>query len=453
MKTKTKKSMKKILSIALCLALVMSCAPILSFNVSAEEIVITEGETLTVNGVDSVTLKFVPESDGEYVLESDSSTDPYVSLYNSEMVFIVGADDYEGGYDFRLVHTYTAGEVYYFVLSDYDSGDDEEDGIISYSVTLTKSHEHQGGEVTCKGQKCDICGEYYGEADSTKHQGGTATCRGQQCELCYTYYGEIDENNHDLSDYATCQGQYCNLCDKYIKGEVDLNNHLWENGACVCGAVCGDHIWNDGYCDICGSEHEHQEYDDDGKCTVCGYQYYSVVVINGTTKDYYRELYEAVGIAPEGSIIKLIGYCCTWGDSIYFNNSVTLDLNGQNIDCVSSENLIFNANVIIEDSVGTGCCQYVDLEFNTLCTINGGTFTGYLGFNAEGTTAEDYLGENKNFYSLGEVCTTEPIDASQATSLSDVKVASNGGCAMKKGSVFIAVALKPLSLTAKTIMK
>ena len=433
MKTKTKKSMKKILSIALCFALVMSCAPILSFNVSAEEIVITEGETLTVNGVDSVTLKFVPESDGEYVLESDSSTDPYVSLYNSEMVFIVGADDYEGGYDFRLVHTYTAGEVYYFVLGDYDSGDDEEDGIISYSVTLTKSHEHQGGEVTCKGQKCDICGEYYGEADSTKHQGGTATCRGQQCELCYTYYGEIDENNHDLSGYATCQGEYCYICDNYIKGEVDLNNHLWENGACVCGAVCGDHIWNDGYCDICGSEHEHQEYDDEGKCTVCGYQYYSVVVINGTTKDYYRELYEAVGIAPEGSIIKLIGYCCTWGDSIYFNNSVTLDLNGQNIDCVSSENLIFNANVIIEDSVGTGCCQYVDLEFNTLCTINGGTFTGYLGFNAEGTTAEDYLGENKNFYSLGEVCTTEPIDASQVTSLSDVKVASNGGCSYEKG--------------------
>ena len=408
MKPKKSENIRKALSIVLCLAFIISYIPVLSFNAGATDIIITEGETLTVNGVDSVTLKFVPESDGEYVLESDSSTDPYVSLYNSEMVFIVGADDYEGGYDFRLVHTYTAGEVYYFVLGDYDSGD-EEDGIISYSVTLTKSHEHQGGEVTCKGQKCDICGEYYGEVDSTKHQGGTATCRGQQCELCYTYYGEIDENNHDLSGYATCQGEYCYICDNYIKGEVDLNNHLWENGACVCGAVCGDHIWNDGYCDICGSEHEHQTYDDDGKCTVCGYQYYNLVVIDGSQKSYYTDISNAVYNAPEGSVIKLLDECYTWGDSLYFEKSVVLDLNGQIIGCVSSENLVFNASVTINDSVGRGTFEYIDLEFNTICTINGGNFNSYLSFNAEGTTAEDYLGNNKNFYSLGEVCATEPV--------------------------------------------
>ncbi len=249
------KTIRKILSIALCLALVLSYVPIFSFSVSAEETVITDGQTLSVNGSGSVTLKFIPESNGEYTLKSVSSTDPYVTLYDDEMGYITEEDDCDFGLDFCLTYSYTAGEVYYFVLGDHDNT------IVNYSVILTKAHEHQGGEVTCKGKKCSVCGDYYGESDSTKRQGGTATCKGQRCELCYAYYGEIDENNHDLSGYATCQGEYCYLCYEYIKGDVDLNNHLWENSACVCGAVCVDHIWNDGYCDICGSEHEHQVYD------------------------------------------------------------------------------------------------------------------------------------------------------------------------------------------------
>jgi len=420
------KTIRKILSIALCLALVLSCVPILSFNAGAAEIVITVGETLSVDGIDSVTLKFIPESDGEYTLSSDSSTDPYVTLYDSQMNHISGADD-ANGLDFCLTHSLAAGEVYYFVLCDYHSTN------INYSVTLTKTHDHQGGEATCKGKACDICGEYYGAGDSTKHQGGTATCLGKLCEFCDNYYGEADENNHDLSGYATCQGEYCYTCDNYIKGEVDTDNHLWDNSSCVCGAVCENHIWEDGYCNICEAEHEHEEYGDDGKCVVCGYQYYNLVVIDGSQKSYYTDISDAVYNAPEGSTIKLIGDCCTWADSVYFEKSIILDLNGYAIDCVSSEDLVFNANVTIEDSVGTGECVYIELVFNTLCTINGGSFTGYLGFNAEGTTAEDYLGENKNFYSLGEFCPTEPIDASQATSLTNVRVASSGGCNYENG--------------------
>ncbi len=426
MKTKTNRTLRKILSIALCLALVMSCAPILSFSVSAEEIVITEGQSLAVYGDISVTLKFIPESDGEYTLKSDSGSDPYVNLYDADMEHLIGADDTDFGLDFVLTYTYTAGEVYYFVLSDYE-------GTIDYYVLLTKAHEHQGGEATCRGKVCTICGEYYGEADLTKHQGGTPTCRGQQCELCYTYYGEIDEDNHEIVAPPTCQGEYCHLCDEYIIGEVDPDNHVWDNGTCICGAVCEEHIWENGSCSICLADHDHQEFDDDGKCTVCGYQYYSVVVIQDTAKEYYCDLYEAVDNAPEGSTIKLIDNCGTWGDDIYFEKSVTLDLNGRMIDCVSSENLVFNANVTIEDSVGTGVCEYIDLEFNTLCTINGGRFNSYLSFNAEGTTAEDYLGENKYFYSLGEVCATEPVDASEATNLTYVKVASSSGCDYENG--------------------
>ncbi len=427
MKTTRSENLRKALSIVVCLAFIISYIPILSFNAGATDIIITAGETLSVNSSGSVTLKFIPESDGEYTLKSDSSIDPYVTLYDGEMEHITYEDDSDLGLDFCLTYSYTAGEVYYFVLGVYG------DTNVNYSVTLTKAHEHQGGEVTCKGKKCTVCGDYYGEADSTKHTGGKPTCIGQECELCYTYYGEVDGNNHNLSGYATCQGEYCNLCEEYIKGEVNTSVHIWENGTCVCGAVCENHIWENGYCNICQLEHQHQAYDEDGKCVVCGYQYYSVVVISGTTKDYYREFNDAVYNAPEGSTIKLIGYCCTWADSVYFEKSVVLDLNGQTIDCVSSEDLVFNANVTIEDSVGTGECVYIELVFNTLCTINGGSFTGYLGFNAEGTTAEDYLGENKNFYSLGEVCATEPIDASQATSLRSVKVASNSGCNYEKG--------------------
>ncbi len=421
MKKIKSENIRKALSIVLCLAFIISYIPVLSFNAGATDIIITEGETLTVNGVDSVTLKFIPESDAEYALESNSDTDPYVTLYDSQMNHISGADD-ANGRDFCLTHSLAAGQVYYFVLYDYHTTN------INYSVTLTKTHDHQGGEATCKGKACDICGEYYGAGDPTKHQGGTATCLGKLCEFCDKYYGEADENGHDLSGYATCQGEYCYICDSYIKGEVDSDNHLWEDSSCVCGAVCEDHIWEDGYCNICEAEHEHEEYGDDGKCVVCGYQYYNLVVIDGNQKSYYTDISDAVDNAPEGSTIKLLAECYTWARNVYFEKSVTLDLNGQVIDCVSSENLVFNANVTINDSVGTGVCRYIDLEFNALCTINGGYFNSYLGFNAEGTTAEDYLGGNKKFYSVDEVCSTEPIDASQATSLRNVRVASSGGC-------------------------
>ncbi len=94
------------------------------------------------------------------------------------------------------------------------------------------------GEQTCIGTLCSVCREWYGEAGEQHDLSTEQTCMGYKCNLCYGYFGEASE--HDLSSEQTCLGYYCYSCDEYY-GEADPDAHRW----------------NDTYCYICEEEHDH----------------------------------------------------------------------------------------------------------------------------------------------------------------------------------------------------
>lgn len=79
--------------------------------------------------------------------------------------------------------------------------------------------------------------------------GGVATCRYRaMCELCLELYGTVDPNNHTGSwswaQTAETHGKYYNCCGV----TVEVEKHIWENGACsACGYPC-DHTGGTATC-------------------------------------------------------------------------------------------------------------------------------------------------------------------------------------------------------------
>ena len=92
--------------------------------------------------------------------------------------------------------------------------------------------------------------------------GGYATCRYRaECEGCLELYGTVDPNNHTGSwswvKTAETHGKYYNCCGV----TVEVEKHVWENGACsACGYPC-DHT---GGTATCMKKAE---------CAVCGVEY------------------------------------------------------------------------------------------------------------------------------------------------------------------------------------
>ncbi len=91
----------------------------------------------------TVTVKFIPEVSGEYVVVSDNGgndnyIDPYVSIYNADGIEIAYDDDndYEYTYNFYCEFEAEAGETYYVELSCYD-GNVEYDYVVSKNVKIT----------------------------------------------------------------------------------------------------------------------------------------------------------------------------------------------------------------------------------------------------------------------------------------------------------------------------
>lgn len=79
--------------------------------------------------------------------------------------------------------------------------------------------------------------------------GGYATCRYRaECEGCLELYGTVDPNNHTGSwswvKTAETHGKYYNCCGV----TVEVEKHVWENGACsACGYPC-DHTGGTATC-------------------------------------------------------------------------------------------------------------------------------------------------------------------------------------------------------------
>ncbi len=94
-------------------------------------------------------IKFVPEADGRFVLEShaDEDVDPVCELYDADMEFIEGNDDYDV-LNFCLENNFTAGKTYYFAVAAY-SQDAE------FKISLVCGHSYDDGVCTGCGKECD----------------------------------------------------------------------------------------------------------------------------------------------------------------------------------------------------------------------------------------------------------------------------------------------------------
>ena len=200
---------------------------------------------------------------------------------------------------------------------------------------------HTGGEATCKEQAtCTICGEKYGELNSTNHTGeveytktatthtgtysccgaeavaeedhewengvcsecgytcahigGEATCKEQAtCTICGEKYGELNSTNHtgevEYAKTATTHTGTYSCCDALAVAE---ENHEWENGVCSeCGYTCthtgGEANCQSGaVCDNCGltyTEKDASKHTKEAKWTT-------------QTADKHAKTYECCGV-------------------------------------------------------------------------------------------------------------------------------------------------------------
>ncbi|MBR2381239.1 MAG: hypothetical protein IKA84_01940 [Clostridia bacterium] len=158
-------------------------------------------------------VRFTPTESGNYIIWSDSDTDPYGRIYDSKINEIAASDDYDD-YNFWMSVELEAGKTYYFAFGDYA-------GEVEYTVSI-KTHVHSGGEETCMGMLCD-CGDYYGETTYEHRLDTTQTCIGYQCLDCEEYFGEGNGIHEDFSDDYI---NICDFCDTYI-GQVSIG--LGEN--------------------------------------------------------------------------------------------------------------------------------------------------------------------------------------------------------------------------------
>ncbi len=339
------------------------------------------GETYTVTKEECV--KFVPDENGTFIIRSVSDTDPRVQLHDSNLSFIDSEDDSkyreENNLDFYFKYEYTAGETYYFYLTDCN-------GEYNYTVILfAPCIEHTGGTQTCKGYQCDVCKEWYGE--------GT---------------GE-----HDLDTEQTCKGYICNVCGEWF-GEPDETKHSWFLGECEhCGIEypadleC-EHIYTHergSQCITCGAWCPHETIEN-GTCTDCHYNL-PFSLTTGENITYHDSFSDALDKAEDGSVIKLLrDYSGSY--SVEINKAITLDLNGKEWIQPSSGQFDINAPAHFTDSVGGGYLDY-GLNLYSPVTFSGGSYRYIrIRFETEDTLS-DYLADGYDYFDYD---TDEVLDLS-----------------------------------------
>ncbi len=363
-------------------------------------------------------VKFVPDVSGRFIISSVSDADPMVTLYDCNMEELVNVDDSyyreENDLDFYFVYEYTAGETYYFKFFDHN-------GAYNYTVYLiAPCVEHTGGTQTCKGYKCEVCGEWYGEAGD--HDLSTEqTCKGYYCDFCEGWYGEAGD--HDLSTEQTCKGYQCEVCEEWF-GEADENKHGWYFGECI---YCGieypadlecEHYYsheNNYNCITCGAKCPHESIEN-GVCTDCLYSL-PFLLTTGEAVTYHGSFADALYYAEDGSVIKLLN---DYGDynNLEINKAITLDLNGMYWDQPSSGQFTINAPVHFTDSTGGGYLYY-GLNINSPVTFSGGAYRYIrIDFETEDTLS-DYLADGYDYFDLH---TDEVLDLSSEKLVEDVAI-------------------------------
>ena len=93
---------------------------------------------------ETVLYRFIPEEDGIYHLISSSDGDPYVSLYDTELVFILDDDNSGEDNNFHLSAILNSDDTYYFCVQ---FADDSVTGTIPFTLTY-QSFSILNGHVT-----------------------------------------------------------------------------------------------------------------------------------------------------------------------------------------------------------------------------------------------------------------------------------------------------------------
>ncbi len=133
------------------------------------------GETITVSAPnydknEFAYIKFVPETDGRFILESnaDEDIDPVCELYDANMEYLSDNDDCND-LNFCMEYDFTAGETYYFAVAVYSY-------TAEFDVSLICGHSYENGvcgtcqkvcdhEITDKNPCACECGEVFNGED------------------------------------------------------------------------------------------------------------------------------------------------------------------------------------------------------------------------------------------------------------------------------------------------
>ncbi len=125
--------MKKLLSVFIVIAMILSALPITSFAETMEqEIFVGDEISISLLEGDNALLYFTPEESGTYTLESHGGCDIYVVLYNEYGDYIAGDDDSGEGNNFKITFDLEAGVTYHYDIYGYGNG------AADFSVTLVQ---------------------------------------------------------------------------------------------------------------------------------------------------------------------------------------------------------------------------------------------------------------------------------------------------------------------------
>ena len=164
---------------------------------------------------------------------------------------------------------------------------------------IIKKAAHSGGTATCtEAKKCEVCGESYGELDAghhtalsdwksdetghwktcedcgaiiekVAHSGGAATCNAKKkCEVCGEPYGELDTSNHTaLSDWKFDETHHWKVCAGCNTTGIDNAAHTYGGWIIDKEATATETGSRHKVCTICNYETQTETIPATGPCT------------------------------------------------------------------------------------------------------------------------------------------------------------------------------------------
>lgn len=333
---------KRLLSLALCLALCLGLFPFGALatdeTVSSEDSNTDYVASVTTSGGETVSYTSLDDAldaakDGDTVtLQGDAEITTWHSLSKAFTLELNGKTVTTQSNAELYIHAQvivqnnstgkTGGMAGTSLLNVQSKGD-----LIIQSGTFDGKIAINDGKLTIKGgtfnQVVDLP---RGDSDSVFFSGGTfakiwyPNSSGSFLDLL-AYGCAFYDNNDQLVNAANSTGRYL------YNVKVKEHQHSFTDGACACGYTC-----------------PHTLVDANGACTVCGKQF-AASITEGNDVTYYELFNDALVYAfnNDGCTLKLLADVT--GTAVMINNPFLFDLNGHNVDALSVD-----ARATIKDS-------------------------------------------------------------------------------------------------------